>query len=66
MISLAFLAGVLAAFNPCGFVLLPAYLTSIIVGDDDNQNSWKYNSRAIRFSLGMTIGWEEPLGMTIP
>ncbi|HUX65745.1 MAG TPA: cytochrome c biogenesis protein CcdA [archaeon] len=57
MISLAFLAGVLAAFNPCGFVLLPAYLTSIIVGEDGDEDSWKYNARAIRFSVGMTTGF---------
>lgn len=57
MISLAFLAGILAAFNPCGFVLLPAYLMSIIVGEDGNEDRWTYNARAIRFSVGMTIGF---------
>jgi len=57
MISLAFLAGVLAAFNPCGFVLLPAYLTTIIVGEDLQVGRWKQNNRALRFSFGMTLGF---------
>ncbi len=57
MISLAFLAGVLAAFNPCGFALLPAYLGSIIAGDEVRVNRWHQNVRAVRFSLGMTSGF---------
>lgn len=57
MLSLAFLAGVLAAFNPCGFVLLPTYLSSIIVGDNNDEDTWRYHARAIRFSIGMTIGF---------
>ncbi|MEI2717436.1 MAG: cytochrome c biogenesis protein CcdA, partial [Candidatus Nanopelagicales bacterium] len=30
--ALAFTAGVLAAFNPCGFALLPTYLTMFLSG----------------------------------
>jgi cytochrome c biogenesis protein CcdA len=55
--SLAFLAGVLAAFNPCGFVLLPAYLASIIVGENDPEPGWKTHIRALKFSAGMTLGF---------
>lgn len=57
MISLAFLAGVLAAFNPCGFALLPAYLGSIILTEDGSPKRWSQNGRAMKFSLGMTIGF---------
>ena len=57
LLSLAFLAGVLAAFNPCGFVLLPAYLAHIIAGDANLLPSSSTYYKAIRFSLGMTIGF---------
>jgi len=55
--SLAFLAGVLAAFNPCGFVLLPAYLASIIIGDNKSEPEWMTHLRALKFSAGMTSGF---------
>ena len=32
VLALALTAGVLAAFNPCGFALLPAYLTLLVTG----------------------------------
>ena len=57
MLSLAFLAGVLAAFNPCGFVLLPAYLTSIIMGEKAHGQKWAADLRALKFSTGMTVGF---------
>jgi cytochrome c-type biogenesis protein len=57
VLSLAFLAGVLAAFNPCGFVLLPAYLTSIILGEEIPGNRWADDFRAVKFSAGMTLGF---------
>jgi cytochrome c biogenesis protein CcdA len=30
LVALAFVAGMVAAFNPCGFAMLPAYLTLAI------------------------------------
>ena len=30
LVGLAFIAGMVAAFNPCGFAMLPAYLTLVI------------------------------------
>lgn len=33
--ALAFTAGVFAVLNPCGFAMLPAYLTTFLVGDAD-------------------------------
>lgn len=35
--GLAFAAGMVAAFNPCGFALLPAYLTAVIQPDGGRQ-----------------------------
>ena len=32
VIALALVAGAVAAFNPCGFALLPAYLGLLVVG----------------------------------
>ena len=57
LFSLSLLAGALAAFNPCGFVLLPAYLTSLIISDGVNEHKTLIYLRAIRFSLGMTVGF---------
>ncbi len=57
LFSLALLAGALATFNPCGFVLLPAYLTSLILNGDLNERKASVYLRAIRFSLGMTVGF---------
>jgi cytochrome c-type biogenesis protein len=57
LFSLSLLAGALAAFNPCGFVLLPAYLTSLIVSGDVSERKTSIYVRATRFSLGMTVGF---------
>ncbi len=57
LFSLALLAGALATFNPCGFVLLPAYLTSLILNGDLGERKASVYLRAIRFSLGMTVGF---------
>jgi len=57
LFSLALLAGALAAFNPCGFVLLPAYLTSLILSGDLGERKASVYLRAVRFSLGMTVGF---------
>ncbi len=57
LFSLSLLAGALATFNPCGFVLLPAYLTSLILGGDSSERKASSYLRAIRFSLGMTVGF---------
>jgi cytochrome c biogenesis protein CcdA len=55
--SIALVAGVLATFNPCGFALLPAYLSALVLGDASGQESKKtIFGRAFRFSSGMAIG----------
>lgn len=56
-LALALLAGALAAFNPCGFALLPAYLT-IQVADADRPAR-----RAVRFTVGMAVGFVAVFGV---
>lgn len=52
--SIVLLAGMLAAVNPCGFAMLPAYLGALILGQSENA-AGNYR-RALTFSAGMAIG----------
>ncbi|MGF1664288.1 MAG: cytochrome c biogenesis CcdA family protein [Kineosporiaceae bacterium] len=58
---LALLAGAVAAVNPCGFALLPAYVTLAVTGDvaGDARTSPRRVAlaRALRFTGGMTVGF---------
>jgi cytochrome c biogenesis protein CcdA len=52
------LLGMVAAFNPCGFALLPAYLTVIVTGSADAQVSRAQGTlHALSFALAMTLGF---------
>jgi len=51
LLSLSFSAGVAAFFNPCGFALLPAYVSYYLGKDDPSKASWL--SRAWR---GINLG----------
>ena len=54
----AFLLGVVAAFNPCGFALLPAYLAVIVTGSAAGSvGRLDAIRRAIGFGLAMTLGF---------
>ncbi len=56
--SAALLAGVLAAFNPCGFALLPAYITVIVTGSAaEGVTKRQALRRAISFGSAMTLGF---------
>lgn len=63
-LSLALVAGALATFNPCGFALLPAYLTVLVQGESsgDQPRPGGAVPRAVRFSLGMTVGFVAVFG----
>ncbi len=69
VLALALLAGGVAAFNPCGFALLPAYL-SLLVADGRGDGSAAMGRRrtltavrkAVRFTSGMTIGFVAVFG----
>lgn len=53
--SYSFLAGVLAAVNPCGFVLLPTYLLYFLGLDSDGQRASLV--RALRVSAAVSTGF---------
>ena len=59
----AFVAGMVAAVNPCGFVMLPAYLTIYLRDseDADTDANWvglaKRGSKAIYVSFAMGLGF---------
>ena len=38
LVGLAFGAGLVAALNPCGFAMLPAYLTLVVRGEGTGQD----------------------------
>lgn len=54
--ALALTAGMAATVNPCGFALLPAYL-SAFVGLDDRSSRASAVGRAVQVSLVMTAGF---------
>ncbi len=55
-LGLAVAAGSVAALNPCGFALLPAYL-SLLVGGDDMPSGARAVRRALTAALAMTVGF---------
>jgi cytochrome c-type biogenesis protein len=61
VLALALVAGAVAAFNPCGFALLPAYLGLVTAEDQDQAAAV---ARAARFALGMTAGFVLVFGVT--
>jgi len=56
MVALAVTAGMLAAVNPCGFALLPAYL-SVLVAGDRAAGSVRAVGRALRCAVLLTLGY---------
>lgn len=46
----------LAAINPCGFALLPAYLSLLIIGDDSPTKT-RAVLRALRLTAAMSLGF---------
>ncbi|RVX38923.1 cytochrome c biogenesis protein CcdA [Nonomuraea polychroma] len=60
-LALAFTAGTVAAFNPCGFAMLPAYLTLLIA--DDGASRRGPLPRALLLSAAMTAGFVTVFGV---
>uniref|UniRef100_UPI002B26D879 cytochrome c biogenesis protein CcdA n=1 Tax=Nocardioides sp. TaxID=35761 RepID=UPI002B26D879 len=56
LLSLALGAGLLAAVNPCGFALLPAYLSLLVLGDQPEDRTGAL-LRALRLTAAMTLGF---------
>ncbi|MBA3620363.1 MAG: cytochrome c biogenesis protein CcdA, partial [Acidothermales bacterium] len=63
-LALALVAGAVAAVNPCGFALLPAYLTLLLARSSDGGTPGVRGQvvRAVRFSLAMTAGFVAVFG----
>jgi cytochrome c biogenesis protein CcdA len=64
--ALAVSAGLLAAVNPCGFALLPAYLSVLIVGDEGGgQGNGRTTQigRALALTAAMTLGFAAVFGV---
>ena len=60
-ITLAFTAGMLAAFNPCGIVLLPPYISYLIssskIKNTDDKKILKLLSIGIKIGFSLTAGF---------
>jgi len=55
LVGLAFVAGMVAAFNPCGFAMLPAYLTLVI--DPQGGSQLIAVGRALAATAAMALGF---------
>lgn len=66
VLTLALVAGAVAAFNPCGFALLPAYLTMLVArapgSSEPGAAPGSAAVRALRFTAGMTVGFVAVFG----
>lgn len=56
LLAVALGAGMLAAVNPCGFALLPAYV-SLLVAGDDSPDRGRAVLRALGLTGAMTLGF---------
>ncbi|MFE7897219.1 cytochrome c biogenesis CcdA family protein [Streptomyces sp. NPDC057424] len=61
-LALALGAGMLAAVNPCGFALLPAYLSLLVLGDDTPRRGVAVG-RALTATAAMTLGFAAFFGL---
>lgn len=60
-LALALTAGLVAAFNPCGFAMLPAYLSMLLADDGDSRRGPVL--RALMLSAAMTAGFVTVFGL---
>lgn len=56
-VALAFTAGMVATFNPCGFSLLPAYLGGFVAGDEIELSTERRLVRAAGVSGAVSLGF---------
>lgn len=66
LIGLAFAAGLVAALNPCGFAMLPAYLLLVVRGQHPDARSlgpWAPIGRAVAATAGMALGFVTVFGV---
>jgi cytochrome c biogenesis protein CcdA len=63
-LALAFGAGMLASVNPCGFAMLPAYLSYFVGSDDGSARSQPAAAgRALRVGSALTAGFVATFGV---
>ena len=68
LVGLAFAAGLVAALNPCGFAMLPAYLLLAVRGQPHEANSGPSTAvgraigRALAATVGMALGFMAVFG----
>ncbi len=62
LIGLAFAAGLVAALNPCGFAMLPAYLLLVVRGRE-SASPISAAGRALAATLGMALGFITVFGV---
>ena len=55
-LSIVFAAGVFATFNPCGFAMLPAYMTMLISSQRESESLPKLIGKALQFAALMAVG----------
>jgi cytochrome c biogenesis protein CcdA len=64
LISLAFAAGLVAAVNPCGFAMLPAYLLLVVRGQRPGERGGLAAvGRALAATVGMALGFLTVFGL---
>ncbi len=56
-IALAFTAGMVATFNPCGFSLLPAYIGVFVSGDDSSERIERRVAWACGVAAAVSVGF---------
>ena len=61
LVGLAFAAGMVAAFNPCGFAMLPAYLTLVVQRDSVGRPAAV--ARALAATAAMALGFLAVFGV---
>ncbi|MGZ4562926.1 MAG: cytochrome c biogenesis CcdA family protein [Mycobacterium sp.] len=68
LVGLAFAAGLVAALNPCGFAMLPAYLLLVVRGQRSGERAGVWSGlaaagRALAATAGMALGFLTVFGL---
>lgn len=71
LVALAFTAGMVAALNPCGFAMLPAYLTLVVAGEGGSRRGAQRRvevvgpalRRAVAATAAMALGFLTVFGL---
>jgi cytochrome c biogenesis protein CcdA len=64
LVGLAFAAGLVAALNPCGFAMLPAYLLLVVRGQPSGERrGLAALGRAVAATVGMALGFLTVFGL---